>query len=416
MTRIAILNIGTELLRGRTVNTNAATMGKMLRAAGFTVETTLVIHDTEDVIKDSIKALMAAHDAVLVTGGLGPTKDDITKRVLLEMFGGEMVCHAPTLARIAGFLSRHGRKMLDHNRRQADVPSSSIALDNEMGTSPGMAFVQGEKLLFSIPGVPFEMRHLMKTQLIPMLKKQFPPRFLLTQVVRTAGVPESRIAEKMESIEPEISPDIEIAYLPSTDGTKIELKLQGEEADAEKLQADLDQTRELVVALFSKYVYSLEDKRPDRLLAEYLLREGLTIATAESCTGGGIAGRLVRNSGISAALKGGVVAYMREVKENMLGVAAETIDEKGIVSEGVAREMAEGARKALGSDIALSITGWAEAAADAAPEDQPQAWIGFADATGSTAIHIKLFKNRSVNLDIAVNAALIYALRMLKAA
>lgn len=413
MATVALLNIGSELLRGRTINTNAAAMGKMLLGKGYHLNTTLVIHDDGPVIRQSLDDLLTGHDIVLITGGLGPTKDDITKTVLRERFGGEMVCHEPTLRRIEGYLARRGRRLLESNRQQAFVPSTCEVLENEQGTAPGMAFRENGRTVVSLPGVPYEMRHLMQHKVLPLLETRYSHQHVATRIVRTGGVPESRIAARMEEIEPKIDPRVSIAYLPSFDGTKIELRASGEPAEAAELDAALLQGQDLVAELFAKYVYSREDKTPDRVLAEYLLARGITMGTAESCTGGAIAAAMVQHSGVSAVLKGGIVAYMREIKENVLAVPAATIDEHGIVSRETARAMAEGARTLLGSDFAISITGIAEAAENAPKEDQPQAWIGYADAKGSTALHFRLFKGREVNIQIAKNAALIYSLRCL---
>ncbi len=411
MTRIALLNIGTELLRGRTINSNAATIGQMLLSAGYALETTLVIHDDGPVIVAAIEQLLASHDAVLVTGGLGPTKDDITKKVLLEMYGGEMVCHEPTLRRIEGFLQRLNRPLLELNRQQSFVPSSCVVMENEMGTAPGMAFLKDGKTLISMPGVPYEMKYLMEHHVVAWLQQHYPVAQQHTRVVRTAGIAESSIAERMESIEQDLDPRIAIAYLPSYDGTKIELKVAGTPAEASQLEAVLNEAQQKVANLLEKYVYALQDKSPDKLLADWLMSNGKTFATAESCTGGEIAAKLVKHSGISAVLKGGVVAYMPEIKEKVLGVKHATIEEQGIVSEAVAREMAEGARRLLDCDYALSITGIAESARDVAPDALPQAWIALAGPEGTIAMHTRMLRDRKVNIEIAAFAALIFAWR-----
>ncbi len=411
MTKIALLNIGTELLRGRTINSNAAAIGQMLLAAGYALETTLVIHDDGPVITAAIEDLLATHDVLLLTGGLGPTKDDITKKVLLELFGGEMVCHVPTLERIANFLKRLDRPMIPLNRMQADVPSSCTVMENEMGTAPGMAFLRDGKTLISMPGVPYEMKFLMEHHVVAWLQGHYPVAEQHLRVVRTAGLAESTIAERMETIEQDLDPRIAIAYLPSFDGTKIELKVAGKPEETGELQAVLDDAQQKVAQLLEQYVYSLQDKSPDKLLADWLIQNNKTFATAESCTGGEIAAKLVKHSGISAVLKGGIVAYMVEIKENVLGVKQSTIAEKGIVSEEVAREMAEGARRIMGSDYAVAITGIAEAAKDAPKEALPQAWIALAGPEGTSAFHTRMLRDRKVNIEIAAYAALIFALR-----
>jgi nicotinamide-nucleotide amidase len=325
-----------------------------------------------------------------------------------------MVLHEGMLGRIERYLASRGRRLLESNRQQAFVPSSCEVLENDQGTAPGMVFTENGKTIVSMPGVPFEMINLMQTRVLPLLTQRYAHDWVGTRIVRTGGVPESRIAERMEEIEQEIDPRVGIAYLPSFDGTKIELRITGKPEEGEELEAVLAAAQKKVADLFYKYVYSLEDKSPDRVLADYLLQHNITMSTAESCTGGAIAAAMVQHSGISAVFKGSVVAYMREIKEKVLGVPAATIDEFGIVSGETAKAMAEGARELMGSDFAISITGIAEAAEDAPKEGQPQAWIGYADSNGSQALHFGLFKGREVNIQIAKNAALIFCLRCLR--
>lgn len=415
MATIALLNIGSELLTGRTVNTNASTMAIMLRAVGFDLKTTVVCHDTNDGIRGWLDELMKEHEIVLVTGGLGPTKDDITKKVLLERFGGEMVCHEPTLEMISQYLMNRGRTILESNRLQSFVPSSCTVLQNTSGTAPGMAFTEGGNTVISMPGVPLEMQHLMENKVLPFLLERYSTHLMLTRTLRTAGVPESRLGERMAEIESEaVFQGVDIAYLPGYDGTKIELRMKADPREKEAREAQMDAVQKRIADFFSKYVYSLADKTPDKILAEKLLSSGTTFGTAESCTGGAIAARMVLHSGISAVMKGGVVAYMRSIKEEVLGVPAKTIDDFGIVSEATAMAMAEGARKLLKSDIAVSITGIAEATEDAPAEEQPQAWVGYADVNGSSAYHIKLSRKREQSIQVAVNAALLYVLKKME--
>lgn len=413
MTRIALLNIGTELLRGRTINTNAATMGQMLRRHGFLLETTLVIHDEGATIADAVARLMTTHDAVLVTGGLGPTTDDITKKILLQVFGGEMVCHAPTLARIEGFLRARNMPLREHNRQQAFVPSSCEVLENEQGTAPGMWFERDGHVLVSMPGVPYEMEHLMQTHVLPRLVARFAPQHFVTRIVRTFGFAESAIAELMEAHAAEMDPRAEVAYLPAFDGVKIEIKMAGDPGQTAELDAAAARMQERVAALMGKSLYATVDASPAELLGDYLLATQQSFATAESCTGGAIAAKLVERSGISAVMRGGVVAYQRQIKEQVLGVTPETIDTHGIVSAQVAEAMARGVRDLLQADFAVAITGIAEAAPGASEAERPQAWLGFADKNGTRSTHIKLFKDRKVNIQMATQAALVFVLRNL---
>lgn len=413
MTKIALLNIGTELLRGRTINTNAATIGQLLRRHGFALETTLVIHDEGPTIAEAVERLMATHAAVLVTGGLGPTTDDITKKILLQVFGGEMVCHAPTLARIEGFLRARNMPLREHNRQQSFVPSSCEVLENEQGTAPGMWFERDGHVLVSMPGVPYEMEHLMQAHVLGRLVAKFAPQHFVTRIVRTFGYAESSIAEVMEAHASEFDPRAEVAYLPAFDGVKIEIKMSGAVTETAELEAAAENMQARVAELMGKYLYATVDAGPAELLGDYLLATGMTFATAESCTGGAIAAKLVERSGISAVMRGGVVAYQRQVKEQVLGVAPALIDTHGIVSAEVAEAMARGVRELLKADFAVAITGIAEAAPGASEAERPQAWLGFADAQGTRSHHIKLFKDRKVNIQMATQAALVFALRNL---
>lgn len=412
MTRVALLNIGSELLVGRTINTNATSMALKLRAKGYHLHTTIVCHDTGAEILHWIDELLSAHEVILITGGLGPTKDDITKKVLLDRFGGEMVLDEETLAGINNYLKRHDRPLSELNRQQAFVPSSCEVLVNTMGSAPGMAFREGEKSVIAMPGVPLEMKHLMDVKVIPLLERYHPTLAMHTRILRMVGIPESRIAEKMEPLEPDFPPALEVAYLPSYEGTKVELRMKGN--DALTVENEIEAAKLKIAAVFEKYIYSLEDKRPVELVRDYMFETGKTMATAESCTGGAIAAAMVQQSGISSVFKGGVVAYMREIKETILGVPPETIDTFGIVSAEVAKAMARGARKALGSDFAISITGIAEAASGAPEAEMPQCWIGFADGEREEAFYFKLFRHRKQNIAVATQAALIFAAGCLK--
>lgn len=409
MTRIALLNIGSELLRGRTVNTNASQIGLMLGSQGFALDTTWVIHDEEEAITSAVVDLMNRHEVVLITGGLGPTTDDITKKTLLKIFGGEMVCHEATLERIRTFLSRRNMPLLENNRQQSFVPSTCTVIENEMGTAPGMVFKKDGKLIVSMPGVPFEMEHLMRKGVLPELKNEFLKAHLATSVVRTHGIPESRIADRMEKIVADFDVRIMVAYLPSFDGTKIELKIQGPPSQADELDATVKNAQKAVAKELRDYVYSLEDLPPVEILCRHLLNQNMGLATAESCTGGAISAKIVEQSGVSAVFMGGVVAYHEQIKSGWLGVSSELIKQHGVVSAGVAEAMASGVRERMKTAIGLSITGMVEANGD----NQTGAWIGFSDSSGNHSCQIKLFKDRKINIQYATQAALVFAVRML---
>lgn len=409
---IALLNIGTELLKGRTVNTNASFMGDLLKSEGYLLNKTSVIHDEKEIIRQEAEDLLASHDVVLVTGGLGPTKDDITKTTLMEMFGGELVLHQSTLDQIERIYVLRNKKVNSANVLQAHVPSSCEVIPNEMGTAPCMLFRREGKILVSMPGVPFEMKHLMRTQIVPLLKREFNPGYIRSAIIRTHGISESALSLKVDQKEQELPDSISVAYLPSLDGTKIEMTVRGAVEDAKHLDQSLATYHKDWAAFLDKYSYSTEDLTPDAALTAFLRENNLSFATAESCTGGGIAAKLVRHSGVSSVFKGGIVAYQEEIKTKLLGVPAEMIKKEGVVSEAVAIAMASGAREALGSDAAVSITGYAEVGEDS--EVGPHAWIGFADEKEAFARRYPFFKNRKINLEFGAYAALVLALRTLR--
>lgn len=413
MISIALLNIGTELLRGRTVNTNAAEIGVMLLDAGFSLDRTEVIHDDGPVIKAAMLRLLDLHDVVLVTGGLGPTKDDITKTTLLEIFGGELVQDQAMYDQMAQFVERMGREMNDLNKLQSMVPSSCKVLHNSMGSAPGMLYERDGKLLAAMPGVPFEMRHLIKDRVIPILKEKFPPEQMLKRILRTYGIAESDLAEQMALYEDHFLPGLDIAYLPSFDGTKMELKLRTVASESAQKDKELGELHVFLAEKLAKWVYATQDLTADTLLANWLKETGTTFCTAESCTGGAISAKIVRHSGVSSVHKGGVIAYWPETKEEVLGVPVSVIDEFGVVSEETAIAMAEGARKLLGTDAALSITGIAEGDIRGPESERPQVWIAFAGPHGTVTKHLNFFHSREVNIERATMGAIVFAYQQL---
>ncbi|MEZ4828382.1 MAG: CinA family nicotinamide mononucleotide deamidase-related protein [Bacteroidia bacterium] len=402
MTKVSMITIGTELLKGRIVNTNASDAGLLLRNNGYTLDRVIAIADTKEAIRDTILSELSASDIVLVSGGLGPTKDDITKHTLAEIFDSRLVEHKPTLDFLENRYASRQRTMTRLTRLQAMVPEVCEVVPNTQGTAPGMMFNQNGKLLFSMPGVPFEMLHMLEFGVIPLMKTYFPTKAFLHRTVRITGVPESVAAERMEAIEPEIPPHIEIAYLPRHDGLWLELFTHAAASDRSQAETELDKSARLVSDLFSHEVYALGEKPLPAEVADLFHAKDLTLAVAESLTGGAIAAQIVSVSGASKFFRGSVTAYATPVKIQVLTIPGDMIERHGVVSEAVAIAMAEGVRKLMGADVGIATTGFAEPDG----ENKPHAWLGYSDRFGVDAAHIEFIYKRNVNIERAAGDAL----------
>ncbi len=409
--KICYIAIGSELLKGRITNTNLTKIGAFLREQGYDLHKALEIQDTKGAILDALQAELAGHDVIIMSGGLGPTADDITKKTLAAFFGVEMYEHAPTVAGLQQMFERRGRELTDRNREQALVPTNCEVLPNKMGTAPGMLFRHEGKILISMPGVPFEMLYLLENEVLPVLKKAFPTEYIQHHILRIWGIFESHLADKIAHIENTFPPEMNISYLPRMDGIWLEMTIKGAEKDKEMLEQTLASYVSQIRECISKYVYS-EGKMPLEEEINHILRhKKQTLAIAESITGGAIAAKLVSISGASDYLKGSVTAYYTEIKIKVLGVSADLIAEKGVASEEVAREMAEGVRILLGADIGLATTGYSEA-----PEKGKDAFVcyGYADANGRDSWRENFFYTRDLNIQRAAERALIGLLRKVK--
>ena len=339
---ITIINIGDELLIGQVVNTNASTMSRMLTAAGMDVRKTMVVGDEQQAIWDAVDEAMHNSNAVLVTGGLGPTKDDITKKLLCEYFGSELVESQLALDNVKRIFESRGYELTPVNRAQALVPKCCEVLNNDLGTAPCMWFEHNGHVLVSLPGVPFEMEWLMRNRVIPKLQETFHTDIILTKNILVQGIGESFLSDLIEPWELSLPENIKLAYLPVAGLTKLRLTVHGS-YDPAILNGLYD--------LAGKYIVGEDCETLDELVHKTLIEQGLTLATAESCTGGNIARLLTSQAGASAYFKGGVVAYSNEVKESILGVKHSTLEAHGAVSEETVREMVEGVRTKLGADL-----------------------------------------------------------------
>ena len=378
---VRIINIGDELLIGQVINSNAAFMSSLLLKNGFYVDRTVVVGDNGPDILQAVEEAFARVDAVIVTGGLGPTKDDITKKVLCGYFGDELVLDTDTLDFVTAWLKGRGVEMSETNRTQAMVPSRATVLPNRCGTAPGLWMEQEGKVLISLPGVPYEMERLMTDSVVPALQRRFHPgEHYLCKTVQTLGIGESTLSDLLEPWELTLPPHIGLAYLP--DSGIVRLRLTGHGSDAEQLEREMEAEQEKLCRLAGDYVFAREDKKMQDIVADLLLQHGQTIATAESCTGGNIAHLITERPGSSAYFKGSVVSYANSAKMNLLKVSQADLDRVGPVSQEVVEQMARGAREALDTDYAVATSGLA--GPDGGTPDKPvgTVWMAVASPRG----------------------------------
>ena len=381
MVYASIITIGDELLIGQTIDTNSPWMSEELNKIGVWVKRRVAVGDAWDDIWRALDEEGQASDIVLITGGLGPTADDITKPLLCNYFGGTLVVNEEVLAHVKYLFEKVFRRpgpMLERNLKQAEVPDACTVLMNQRGTAPGMWFEKNDKIFISLPGVPHEMKGLMKTQVLPRLHQHFKMPFILHKTFLTYGIGESFLAEKIKSWEQQLPQHLKLAYLPHYGNVR--LRLTGISDNKEKLEQELEEQSKLVKPLIGEWLVVEDDMTIQQVVAKSLKERKQTLGTAESCTGGYIAHIITQNAGASLFFKGTVVAYDNEVKKNILHVSGQTLQSDGAVSEESAREMARGVLDQLNTDYALATTGIM--GPDGGTEEKPvgTVWIAVGNA------------------------------------
>lgn len=401
--KVEIISIGDELLIGQTVNTNATWLGTEFSLRGGNVIHTTVIRDVKADILEAIDRAFSRVDVIIVTGGLGPTKDDITKYTLCEYFNTELILNEEILARVRGYFEARGREMLDVNIKQAEMPEKARVLQNDMGTASGMWFDHNEKVLISLPGVPYEMKHLMSERAFPLLTEQFDMKAIYHRTLQTQGIGESYLAERIEDIETDIRDNgFGLAYLPSASQVRLRISSERTELNERKIAGYLQQIEERL----PQYVFGRENNRLTEIVGNWLLSNKKTIGTVESCTGGAIASEIVSVSGSSEYFMGSMVTYSYELKSKLVGVNMNDIQKDGAVSETVVRQMAEGGRKALGVDYCIAASGIA--GPNGGTEDKPvgTVWIGIAGPENTFAQKFLFGDQRDRNIERTVLTSL----------
>lgn len=402
-----IITIGDEILIGQILDTNSRYISQVLNRLGIVVAERTSIGDNAEQIVQTLDRALAATDVVIITGGLGPTKDDITKHTLARYFGSELVYNEQVGDFVRSLLERRGIAFNELNRGQAMVPKCCTVLHNGHGTAPGMWFERDGKVVVSLPGVPFEMVHLIDDTVVPMLRERFALKAIVHRTMITSGIAESILAERIADWEDALPEVLHLAYLPAPN--IVRLRLSAYEVDGQSVAAMIDEQFELLKAIIPEAVVGFEDATVEQLVHNALIAQGKTLSVAESCTGGNIAAKFTAMAGTSAYFQAGVVSYSNEAKVDILGVNAEDIACYGAVSEQVALQMAEGARRVGRSDYAIATTGIAGPSGGSAEKPVGTVWIGVATPEGSFAV----LKNCGTDRGQIVQRATAYAIKLL---
>lgn len=356
MEKAILITIGDEILSGNTVDTNSNFIAAELKNIGIRVSQIFTISDEIETIKNTLASAFETGDLIITTGGLGPTRDDKTKKAIAEFFNDEIALDEVTFNHLKAYMEKRGRlEILERNREQAFVPTKSTVFQNHYGTAPCMMMEQDGKLLFSLPGVPYEVKPLIKDQIIPYLQEKFNLNYISTRIVSVVGIPESILADTIENWELALPQNLALSYLPV--GTRVKLRLTATGENEAVLQQQLEEEIQKLLPLIKDNVIATSEDKIEKILAELLMERNMTISTAESCTGGELAKMITSNSGSSKYFVGGIIAYATEKKIEILKVKKETVDEFTVVSEQVASEMAEGCQKLFDTHISLSTTG-----------------------------------------------------------
>lgn len=399
-----ILAIGDELLYGQTMDTNSHFISGELDKIGIKVVRRTTVGDVEAEILQAFAEAEARADVVIITGGLGPTHDDLTKPCLAKYFNCKISIHPEALLEVTEFFRQRGRELTELNRQQAALPECCDKITNPFGTAPGMWFNQRDKVFVSMPGVPYEMRHMMDEQVIPRLKKKFKTPVIVHQMIRTAGIGESFLAEKIAPWEESLPSHIRLAYLPGEGGVKLRLTAMGDDRVA--IGKELESLREAIVPLAGQFIFGWTEDPLEVVVGSNLTALNLTLSVAESCTGGYLSHLITSVPGSSAYFLGSVVAYASSVKTLELGVRPETLQQYGAVSEQTIREMAAGVRERFGTDIGVATSGVAGPGGGTAEKPVGTVWVAYADHQQVIAKKLQLSQDRIVNIKLTSTAVL----------
>jgi nicotinamide-nucleotide amidase len=404
MITASIITIGDELLIGQVIDTNSAWMAQQLNKTGIKVSRRIAIGDNGNAIWQALDEEFGNADIILITGGLGPTADDITKPVLCDYFGGKLITDKEVLDHIKLlFQTYYKRPLTERNIKQAEVPDNCTVLFNKNGTAPGMLFRKKGKLFFSLPGVPHEMKGLMEEKVLPILKNEFSNEHFIHRTLVTFGVGESTLADMIQDFENQLPNHIKLAYLPNYG--IVRLRLSGNGIHQETLEAELTHHFNVLQTLVKDFLVTNIDESMEAVIGKLLMQSNKKIATAESCTGGYIAHLLSAIPGASAYYEGSIISYSYEAKENLLGVEHNTLIQYGAVSEEVVKEMVKGILNKMKTDYAIAVSGIM--GPDGGQPDKPvgTVWVAVGDHnnTMTKKFHFRFDRNKNIELTV-VNA------------
>jgi nicotinamide-nucleotide amidase len=401
-----LISIGDELLIGQTINTNAAWLGEKLSEMGIEVNRAWTIGDTYGDIKETISQAETISDLILITGGLGPTKDDITRKALADYMGVGMVFHEASYERIVKIFARLGRPVSMVHKEQCLMPEGAEILRNSMGTAPGMLFRRGDTIIISMPGVPYEMKAIMEEEVIPILRGM--AKIMQEQrTILTCGTGETVLENQISDIVENFPENVSIAYLPSPGQVKLRVTARG--ADQE-LQVLVDRYMELIAKRIEAFVYGFGKSSLEQEIRNIAAGKNIRVATAESCTGGAVGASLVSIAGSSAYFQGSITAYSNSIKTDVLNVSTESLQKYGAVSEEVVCEMVDGVLSLLHVDAAVAVSGIA--GPDGGSEEKPVGtiWICAGSRSQKTTYLLRAGKDRTRNIELAK----VYALNQLR--
>ncbi len=405
--KATIITIGDEILIGQILDTNSRYISRALNAHGIVVAERTSIGDNRLQIIETLDHALAQSEVVIITGGLGPTKDDITKHTLCDYFGSSLRYDEDEAEHIRTMLAARNIAFNDLNRGQAMVPECCTVLHNAHGTAPGMWFEKNGHVVISLPGVPFEMQHLIDEEVMPRLKARFELREIVHRTMITFGIAESILAERIASWEEALPDHIRLAYLPAPN--VVRLRLSAYEVEGKEVRHEIDLLFEKLSSIIPDNIAGFEEASVEELIHNILIERGLTLAVAESCTGGAIASKFTAQAGASAYFLCGVVSYSNDSKNRVLGVKLSDIAQHGAVSEQVAMAMAKGAMAISGANFAVSITGIAGPTGGSKEKPVGTVWIGVATPDKCYAV----LKNCGTDRSQIISRATAYAIAML---
>jgi nicotinamide-nucleotide amidase len=410
--RAEIITIGDEILIGQIVDTNSAWMAQKLNLAGIKVKQISSVSDDRQHILEALNESKSRADLILITGGLGPTKDDITKKTLAEYFKTGYRLDQDALENVKRIFLKYKAPLLEINIKQAEVLDNCVTLLNLNGTAPGMWIEHEDKIFVSMPGVPFEMMYMMEEQVIPKIKQAFKLPIILHHTILTAGIGESILAEKIESIEDSLPKHIKLAYLPKL-GT-VRVRLSGDGQNEELLKEEISIYAKRIIDKIHEFVIAENDTPIEKVILDFMEAENLSLSVAESCTGGYISHQFTQHPGSSKVFLGGAVTYSNSLKISILGVSENTINNFGAVSEETVKEMSEGAKSAFHSDYSIAVSG--VAGPDGGTTEKPVGTVWIA-VTGKTKTITKTYNfgnKRTQNIERSATTALVILYKLMK--